>query len=291
MKSIFKLLILFALFTSCESKQINSLEAEEEIALESVSYDEEEIIPITRQNAVKPPPPPPMSPLVQKKEVFEKKIIKDGRIGIKVKNLEQVKMQVDSLVKKYDGYYANESFNNSHYRSAYNLKIRIPSERFEAFIAGVDNAKVELMFKDINARDVSEEYYDLKTRLKNKRLYLSRYQDLLKRAKSIKDILEIEEKIRYLVEEIESVEGQIKYLDDQVGYSTLNLTISMEKDSRFEPNKKDEFSERLKESLVNGWFGIVALFLFFVRIWPVWIVCFILIVLWRRYKRRKKIVN
>ena len=285
MRSIFKLLILFTLFVSCDSKQINSFETENNLALETEIQAEEEIIPITRQEALKPPPPPP---LAQKTVVNKKKIIKDGRVGLKVKDLDKAKLQLDSLVKKYDAYYANESFSNSHYRSAYNLKIRIPSIRFSAFIAGVDNAKVELMFKDINARDVSEEYYDLKTRLGNKRLYLSRYQDLLKKAKSIKDILEVEEKIRYLVEEIESVEGQIKYLDDQVGYSTLNLTISMEKDARFEPKKQDKFSERLKESLANGWFGIVTFFLFLVKIWPMWIVGFILIIVWRRYKRRKQ---
>ena len=289
MRSIFKLLILFALFTSCDSKSVNYLEADNELALETEIQAEEEIIPITRQDALKPPPPPPpMSPLVQKTDVIKKKIIKDGRIGIKVKDLDNAKLQLDSLVKKYDAYYANESFSNSHYRSAYNLKIRIPSEHFEVFINGVDNAEVELMFKDINARDVSEEYYDLKTRLGNKRLYLSRYQDLLRKAKSVKEILEVEEKIRYLVEEIESVKGQIKFLDDQVGYSTLNLTISMEKDARFEPKKEDKFSERLKESLANGWFGIVTFFLFLIKIWPVWIVCVVLILAWRRYKRRKQ---
>ena len=274
MKHLLRLLVLIVILTSCESKQVNYPESEHEVALETEIYTEEEIIPLTRQNAVKPPPPP-----FKKKKVNKKKIVKDGHIEIKVKNLEKAKSQVDSLVKKFDAYYANESFKNSHYRFFYQLKIRIPNANFEAFISGVDTGKVEVLSKDINARDVSEAYYDLKTRQENKRLYLSRYKDLLKKAKSIKDILDVEEKIRDLVEEIESVEGQLKYLDDQVGYSTLNLCISMEKDRRFEPNKKDKFTERLKESLRNGWFGIVVFFLFIVKIWPVWIICFAFIVI------------
>ncbi len=286
MKFLFKLLILFALFTSCDSKSVNHFEAENELALETEMYAEDEIIPITRQEAVIAPPAPGL-PDVQMGEVIEKKIIKDGRIGIKVKNLEQAKLQVDSLAKKFDAYYANETFKNSHYRSFYHLTIRIPNANFEAFISGVDNGKVELLSKDINAKDVSETYYDLKIRQKNKRLYLSRYQDLLKKAKSIKDILEVEEKVRDLVEEIESVEGQLKYLDNQVAYSTLNLSILMEKDRRFEPNKKDQFTERLKESLTNGWFGIVTLFLFLVKIWPVWIVCFFTVLIWRKIRKKK----
>ena len=288
MKNLLILFVLFVSLTSCESKQTNSLETEVEIALEPKLYADEEMIPITRQEAVNvPTPPPPGMPDVLMGGVIEKKIIKDGRIGIKVKNLEQAKSQADSLVKKFDAYYANESFNNSHYRSYYQLTIRIPNANFEAFISGVDNGKVELLSKDINARDVSETHYDLKIRQKNKRLYLLRYQDLLKKAKSIKDILEVEEKIRELVEEIESVEGQLKYLNNQVAYSTLNLSISMEKDKRFEPRKKDEFSERLKESLTNGWFGIVTLFLFLVKIWPVWIISFFIVFIWKKLRKMK----
>ena len=61
---------------------------------------------------------------------------------------------------------------------------------------------------------MTDQFIDLETRLENKRNYLKRYNDLLLKANSIKEILEIEEKIRALEEEIESATGQLKYLSD-----------------------------------------------------------------------------
>jgi hypothetical protein len=108
------------------------------------------------------------------------------------------------------------------------------------------------------------------------------------RAKSVKEILEIEEKIRRLEEEIESTTGRLKYLSDQVDYSTLDLTISKHKDFKYNPAARDKFSERLKQSLSKGWFGFVDFLLFIIKIWPFWIIIALVLYFWKRYKRTKK---
>ena len=50
---------------------------------------------------------------IDKQEVSEKKIIKDGRLGVRVSDLENTKSRIDSLIIGYEGYYANERLNNS----------------------------------------------------------------------------------------------------------------------------------------------------------------------------------
>lgn len=52
-----------------------------------------------------------------------KKIIKDGRMGIHVQELEKTKQRVDTLIGWYNGYYAKEDFTNTNYQSVYTLKI------------------------------------------------------------------------------------------------------------------------------------------------------------------------
>jgi flagellar biosynthesis chaperone FliJ len=128
----------------------------------------------------------------------------------------------------------------------------------------------------------------LETRLENKRNYLKRYNDLLKQATTIKEILEIEEKIRVLEEEIESTTGRLKYLSDLVDYSTLDLTITKPKDFKYNPGNRDKFSERLKQSLSKGWFGFVDFLLFVIKIWPFWIILILIFYLWRKYRKAKK---
>jgi hypothetical protein len=118
---------------------------------------------------------------------------------------------------------------------------------------------------------------------------LARYRELLKQAKSVKEILEIEEKIRGLEEEIESTTGRLKYLGDLVDYSSLDLMISKRKDFKYTPGERDKFTERLKQSLSKGWIGFVDFLLFLIRIWPFWIIAAGLFYFWKRFKNRKNI--
>lgn len=244
----------------------------------------EEMIPITRQELSSPPPLFPR----ETKEAIKKKIIKDGRIGIEVDNLEQTKKQIDSLVVKHGGYYANERLNNSDWQISYNLKIRIPSNSFEKLIGEIETGGGEIKYKEIDARDVTDQFIDLEIRLENKKNYLKKYNDLLKQAKSVKDILEIEERIRGIEEEIESTTGRLKYLSDLVDYSTLDLEISKPKDNKYQPEKRDKFTKRLKHALSKGWFGFVDFIVFVIKIWPFWIIVGIIVYAWKKYRNRKK---
>lgn len=279
MNKTLALLILAVLIMSCSQNQKQ---------YRQVMYDmagiEEEIKPAVGQ-APDAAPVPVDKPEVQ--EVNKKKIIKDGRMGLKVTDLEKTKTRIDTLVRSFGGYYANENFSNTDWESSFNLKIRLPFSNFEKFIAVIESGIGEVQYKGIDARDVTDQFIDLETRLENKRNYLARYNDLLKQAKSVKEILEIEEKIRVLEEEIDSVTGRLKYLSDLVDYSTLDLTITKRKEFKYNPADRDRFAERLKQSLSKGWFGFVDFTLFLIRIWPVWIIVILLIFAWKRYKKTR----
>jgi hypothetical protein len=220
--------------------------------------------------------------------VVTRKIIRDGRMEVRVRDLEQGKKMADSLVHSYNGYYADETYNNMDYSHGYAMKIRIPADNFDSFIAAIESGAGEVVFKNITSRDVTEEFIDLETRLKNKNNYLNRYADLLKQAKSVKDILEIEEKTRLIEEEVESVQGRLKYLGNQVHFSTLDLQISKKNDYSIYSDNKGSFFDRLKLSLVKGWFGLVSFTLFVIRIWPFWIIVGTIFYFIRRILRKRK---
>jgi uncharacterized small protein (DUF1192 family) len=276
MRKILTLFVL-AILISCNQKQAEN----DSYALGNV---EEEMIPVTRETADIPPPP---IAKIEKQEEVRKKIIKDGRLAILVSELEKTKSRIDILVKNNGGYYANESFNNSDWESSFNLKIRVPFTNFENLINDIETGDGEIQYKEIEARDVTDQFIDLETRLENKRNYLIRYNDLLKQAKNVNEILEIEEKIRVLEEEIESTTGRLKYLSDLVDYSTLDLTISKKKEFKYNPVNRDKFSERIKLSLSKGWYGFVDFMLFVIKIWPFWILVTLIIYFWRKLKKRK----
>jgi hypothetical protein len=211
-----------------------------------------------------------------------RKIIKTGRMGIRVSRVGEARQRVDSLVAACGGYYADENYNDG-YRYDLALTIRVPLARFDAFTAALEAGRGEVLYKNISARDVGEEYLDVQTRLANKRSYLERYRELLKRAATIRDILEVEQYIRRLEEEIESAEGRLRYLDNQVAYSTLELTLSTE--HRPDPNR---FGTRVGKALSAGWRGLVGFVIGLIYLWPLLPAGVAVWLLIRRRIRRKK---
>ncbi len=220
--------------------------------------------------------------------VNKKKIIKDGSLSIRSKDIYSSKKSIDNIIKRLDAYCETDEFVNSEIQTSYDLKIRIPSQNFEKFIASIESGKDEITHKSIEARDVTEEYIDTETRLNNKKEYLKKYKELLSKAKTIKDILDIQENIRILQEEIESKEGRLKYLKDQIAFSTLNITLFKDKAFVYKPQEEAKFSERVKNSLNNGWTSVVDFVLGTITIWPYLVVIIVAMLFAKRVIRKIK---
>jgi hypothetical protein len=221
-------------------------------------------------------------------KIDKKKIIKDGSLAVKTKDIVAAKKRFDAVLKKLNAYYETEYFEKQDYKMTYSLKIRIPSANFEKLITEVENGQDEMVAKSINARDVTEEYMDVEMRLNNKREYLKKYKEILSKAFTIKDILEVQENIRNLQEEIESKEGRLKYLNDQVAYSTLDVTLFKDIAYVYKPQQEDKFTERVKSALNSGWVAIVDFVLWLIKVWPQLLVILLLLLICKRiYKKRK----
>ena len=220
--------------------------------------------------------------------LIKKKIIKDGNISVKTNDIAISKKNIDELLKKLNAYYETEDLQNNDQSISYNLKIRVPADNFEKLISSIENGKDELTSKNIQARDVTEEFVDITTRLANKREYLRRYKELLSKASTVKDILAIEENIRVIEEEIESKEGRLKYLSDQVSFSTLALSLYKEKEYVYKPQAQDKFSERIKNSISEGWTSIIDFSLWTIAIWPFIILITGIVYIVRKIKRKRK---
>jgi hypothetical protein len=288
MKKLSIILLIFVSLFSCAPKSA------EEVGSDGVAYDmavsqdkalEEEIEVMQTAEDVQNSSPG------SDKVVIRKKIIKDGRMGIEVNDLNLAKSKVDSLLKIHGAYYDNEELTNNGGNSIYSLKIRIPSARFEKFLTQTEKGEKKILYKEIKAQDVTEEFIDLETRLGNKKSYVAQYKNLLSRAKNVEEILQIQEKLRVLEEEIESTTGRLRYLNDQVDFSTLELNLIKENDFKFTPENRAKFSERLKQSLSGGWYNLVDFMLALLSNWALLIlfgvILYFLVKAWRKRKAKK----
>ena len=217
---------------------------------------------------------------------ISKKIIKNGNMMIDVGDIKSAQEKIQNVVKNFKGYIQNENYSNDETETTISMEIRVPNQNFDGLINSFSEGIGSVTQKNIRAEDVTEEYTDVAIRLENKLTYLEKYRELLKRSASTKDLLEIQEKIRGLEEEIESSKGRLRYIDDQVNYSTLDLTLTKEK-PRNTITSKIGFGSRLVDSLANGWNLFINFLLEIVALWPFLLTLPIIIYSIKKWRKRK----
>jgi hypothetical protein len=105
------------------------------------------------------------------------------------------------------------------------ITFMVPAARFDSTIDEL--AKVgKVQSEHITGTDVSAQYVDLRARLANAEAQLNAMRALLTNAKSINDIIAVQNQIGQITGQIEQLKGQIKYLDDNTSYSSVAVTLT-----------------------------------------------------------------
>lgn len=174
----------------------------------------------------------------------------------------------------------NESQSESYKRSVINIKVE--NKSFEPLLSDLQTILKKTTFKQIKSQDVSAEHIDITTRLSTKRKVMKRYEAFLNKAVNIEEILDIENQIRIIQEEIESADARLRYMDNQIQWSTITMTINQEKAILSTANIS--WLHDLKTAFQAGWNGLLHCLVLIVYLWP-WM---ILIVVFYLIGRRKK---
>lgn len=153
---------------------------------------------------------------------YEKKIIKTGYIDLQVENLSAAEASVEKWCKDFGGYISSSSTG----RSSLSIVAHIPSDKFDEAFA-VAGSFGELKNKNVSSRDVSEEFYDLSSRLENKKVLRDRLKGYLKTAKNMQDLLQIENQLNSVLSDIDSMEGSLRRLTGQIDYSQIQINASL----------------------------------------------------------------
>lgn len=221
-------------------------------------------------------------------EVSEKKlkIIKNASIQFRVKEVEASHRHIADFLKGNNAYFGSDNRTTSSYRLENNMVIRVPAQNFDKLTEALMGESIYTDYLNISAEDVTDQFVDIEARLKTKKEVEQRYLALLKEAKKISDILEVEEKLGGIREEIESAEGRLKLMNDQINYSTISLTIYQSLD--YVPEPQTGFFSKLQEAFVRGWRNMGSFVIGLVRVWPFLLLFCLGIALLLKLRSRRK---
>ncbi|HXB91976.1 MAG TPA: DUF4349 domain-containing protein [Puia sp.] len=226
-----------------------------------------------------PAPPAPRQNLD-----WDRKIVKTANLKIEVKHFGSYLQQLHHLVKESGGYIAQETQSQSDYSIENTVAIKVPVDRFEDLLMKTASDSDKIVEKKINSEDVTSEYVDTRSRLETKKEVRERYLDLLKQARSMKDILAVQNEINGIQEQMDAAAGRIAWLGHSAAYSTIYLDFYQVLNPTAQEETSPSFFFKLKDSIRQGWEWCSSLVLGLISVWPLWIA---LVLVWFGAKRWK----
>lgn len=213
-----------------------------------------------------------------------RKVIQTANLQIEVKDLKAGNDRILAMVEKFKGFVANSNnwvdANNQQFSS---FQLRIPVNGFYPALSQLEKMGL-VRQRTLGGQDVTEEYIDVDSRLKNLKLQEERYREILEKAMKVQDVLDVERELERVRAEIESLQNRMNYLNNQVSLSTIEVQLS-------EPQPITSSNvgifRVLRESLramVDSFYSII------VRVGtylPYLIILVIIFVLYRLFRRKK----
>ena len=139
-----------------------------------------------------------------------------------------------------------------------NLTIRVLSAndnfaKAQAEIDGLGN----VTSRKIVGQDVTEEYVDLQSRLRNSEAQEAQMLELMKKAETIEEILTVQSRLSDIQAQIEQIKGRIQYMDSRTDYATITVDLRDTKDGGSGETAGQEINWGFVDSLkYAGWLAV-----------------------------------
>jgi hypothetical protein len=162
--------------------------------------------------------------------VTNRKLIRNATVDLEIAKFDEAVQKITVFASEEKGYVAttsSEKQENGKLKGEIVVKV-LPEnlDRFLQKIRGIG----ELKNQTLGTEDITKNYFDTEARLKNARVMESRLIDMLKKkSDDINDLLQVEKELGRVREEIEKMQGELKFWDSQVQFATVTISLA-EKD-------------------------------------------------------------
>jgi hypothetical protein len=155
-----------------------------------------------------------------------RKIIKNAELELLVEDTNTTINRSLGIITEYDGYViSNRTWFKDDLKYA-TLAIGVPVDNFEEMLRRLKDLAISVVNETASGQDVTDQFVDLESRLRNLEATSARIREFLEQAKDVQQSLEVNAQLTQIEGEIEQVKGQMAYLRDRAAFSTITLQIS-----------------------------------------------------------------
>ena len=163
-------------------------------------------------------------------EVANRKLIRNATVELEIVSFDDAVQKITAFANEERGYVATtNSDKQANGKLRGQVIVKVLPENLDHFLQKVRGLG-ELKNQTLGTEDVTKAYFDTDARLKNARVMEQRLIDMLKtKTGKVSDLLQVEKELGRVREEIEKMQGELKYWDSQVQFATVTISLA-EKD-------------------------------------------------------------
>jgi len=167
-----------------------------------------------------PPAAPPSS-----EDSSDRKMIRTSSIEMIVQRPAEEAEKIRALAEREGGFLVSSEMRGEQDATGASLTIRVPAARFEGVRAEIRKLGLRVETEKVEAQDVTRQYVDQEANLRNLRAEEAQYLGILKQAHTVKDTMEVSEKLSEVRGQIEQQQAEFSALSKQI--DTVAITVSL----------------------------------------------------------------
>jgi Domain of unknown function (DUF4349) len=159
----------------------------------------------------------------------ERKLVRTSGFELVVKAPAEAAEEVRQLAERSGGYLVSSQVQGFEANASATVSVRVPVTQFEAVREQIRRLGLRVESDKIEAQDVTRDYVDRDSRLRNQRAQEQQYLQILKRATTVKDTLEVSNKLNEVRGQIEQQQAEFDALSKQI--ETVTITVELRSDA------------------------------------------------------------
>ena len=185
------------------------------------------------------------------------RVVKTGAIALVVEDgrVTPVLTQVQQLAQQFGGEVAVARTDELGDTPSGSVTLRVPVDAFEEVVAKVRSLDAEVRSAATSGRDVTAEYADLETQIRTLTAARERFLEILSRARTIGDVLAVQQRVDDATGKIDRLEGQRRVLAAQSERATLEVMVTEADDPVVTKAQPDD---GLSKAFSDAWQGFTT---------------------------------
>ncbi len=173
-----------------------------------------------------------MAPSESKQKTFgstddgtDRLVIKTATLTMVVQDVAQAVAVISSYAEAKGGFVISSELYETGPGLSGSVSVRIPADFFDSGLRDMKGFG-EVKSQTLNGQDVTEEFVDLSSQLKNLRATEEQFLAIMKKAEKIEDILAVQRELSAVRSQIELIQGRMKFLQQSAALSTITMYLS-----------------------------------------------------------------